>query len=169
MKIENNAAVLFNYSIKDEHGDVLESNEGEKVGYIHGSGATLPGFEAALAGKEAGYSTSIVLAPEQAFGDHDTGLIITTALEDFHGQDLHLGMEFVMGEGDASETDEDETIVWRIVELGDEHVTLDGNHPYAGKTLTFDVEVKSVREASDEELEHGHLHFDESPCESSEE
>ncbi|NIZ18822.1 FKBP-type peptidyl-prolyl cis-trans isomerase [Entomospira culicis] len=157
MKISHNSAVIFNYSIKDEHGTLLESNANEHVGYIHGSGTTLPGFEAALDQKEAGYTTTIVLSPEEAFGHHDESLIIQVPIDDFHGQDLSLNMEFVMDEGEA---DEAGTIVWRISELGDETVTLDGNHPYAGKTLTFDIEVKEVRTATDEELEHGHLHFE---------
>ncbi|NIZ40804.1 peptidylprolyl isomerase [Entomospira entomophila] len=157
MKIINNAAVIFNYTIKDETGTMLESNANEKVGYIHGSGTTLPGFESALEGKEAGYSTTIVLSPENAFGDHDTSLIIHVPISDFHGQELSLDMEFVMEDGQA---DEANSIIWRITELTDETVTLDGNHPYAGKTLTFDIEVKEVRTASEEELEHGHIHFD---------
>lgn len=155
MNITNNTAVIFNYTIKDEHGSVLESNNTEDVGYIHGSDTALPGLESALEGKSTGYTTSIILEPEQAFGHHDESLIIEVPASDFHGQELALNMEFTTEEGQSEEAG---NIIWRISNLNEETVTLDGNHPYAGKTLTFDIEVKEVRPATDEELDHGHIH-----------
>lgn len=156
MKISNNKAVIFNFSIKDEQGQLLESNEDEPTGYIHGNGTVLPGLEAALENQEAGYKTTIVLSPEQAFGDYDEDLIMVASIDDFNGQEIAVGMEFPLEDGEADEVGE---LYWRITEIGDNDVTLDANHAYAGKTLTFDLEILEVRNATDEELDHGHLHL----------
>ncbi len=157
MKIDTNCAVIFDYVITDQNGDVLESGKEDPLcGYIHGTHTALPGVESVLQGQSAGFSTIIKLEPDQAFGQHNPDLIISVPITDFEGESLHLGMEFLMDEESMDGNDLD-PMTWRITSLTDDTVTLDANHLYAGLTLSFDITVKEVRVASDEEIELGQI------------
>lgn len=157
MKIDANCAVIFNYVITSQTGDVLESGQDDPLcGYIHGTHTALPGVESVLQGQRAGFSTIIKLEPDQAFGEHNPELIITVPVSDFDGETLCLGMEFLMDE-EAMDGNDLEPMTWRITALTDDTVTLDANHLYAGLTLSFNITVKEVRLASDEEIEAGQI------------
>lgn len=160
MKVEKDAAVIFDFTIKNDKGELLESSADGPAGYIQGMGTALPGIESALEGREPGYKTTIVLPPEQAFGQRDEDLTITVPLSEFEGEDLAVGMEFVADEDD--DDNEDDDVCWRVTAIKDSEVTLDANHPYASLTLVFDIEITEVRKATDEELEHGHVHISKS-------
>jgi FKBP-type peptidyl-prolyl cis-trans isomerase SlyD len=157
MEIDTNCAVIFDYTITSQTGDILESGKDDPLcGYIHGTHTALPGVESVLQGQSVGFSTIIKLEPDQAFGHYNPDLIITVPVADFDGENLKIGMEFLMDEESMDGSDLD-PMTWRITTLTDDTVTLDANHLYAGLTLVFDIKVKEVRVASDEEIEAGQL------------
>ncbi len=152
MIVKEGMVVIFNCVIKDAQGDILEDSSEGPASYIHGIGMALPAIESALEGKEAGFETTISLEPEMAFGPYNDELVFSVPIDEFEGQELAVGMEFL--------PDEDmEQIIWRIAAIEDETVILNGNHPYAGMTLIFEIKILEVREATPKELEHGHVHL----------
>lgn len=153
MQIEQHSVVAIDYKLTDPDGSVLDSSEGqEPLHYLHGVGALLPALEAQLLGKTAGNSLSVVLAPEDGYGERNEALRQSVERSSFEDvPDLEVGMQFRVGPG------EDQP-VFTVVEIEDEMVTVDGNHPLAGVELHFDITVREVREATAEEIEHGHAH-----------
>jgi len=154
MKIASNKVATLHYTLKDDKGALIESSVGnEPLTYIHGIGNLIPGLESQLEGKQAGDKISVVVKPADAYGEHDAELIEEVDRAEFDdGEDLDVGKEFQYDDEDGN------VFHVRIVTLSDTKVTIDGNHPLAGKTLAFEVEVLEVRAASKEELEHGHVH-----------
>lgn len=153
MVVKNGMVVFFNCTIKNKDGEILENSDEGPASYIHGIGMALPAIEEHLEGKETGYETVITLSPELAFGQYNDELSFSVPLDEFEGQEIAVGMEFL------PEEDMDQ-IVWRVTSIEDDTVCLDGNHPYAGMTLIFDIKIVDVREATPKELEHGHVHLD---------
>jgi FKBP-type peptidyl-prolyl cis-trans isomerase SlyD len=153
MTIQRNKVVTINYTLTDETGSLLETSEGqEPLIYIHGAGNLIPGLEASLDGKPAGTSLKVSVPPEDAYGAWDKEKVMEIPKSEFSGVDeVKAGMEFSV-QGEAGE----EVVIVSKVE-GD-MVTIDANHPLAGKTLTFDVMVIEIRDATVEELDHGHVH-----------
>ena len=153
MKIEDNKVVQMHYHLKDEKGTVLDSSQGkEPLSYIHGAGNIIIGLEKQLSGKAAGDKLNAVVAPAEGYGERDDSLVQVVPKSGFQGdEELQVGMQVQVGtqEGNAIAT---------VAKIEGEDVTLDVNHPLAGVTLTFDVEVVEVREATQEELDHGHVH-----------
>lgn len=154
MKIAPNKVATLHYTLKDDKGVLIESSAGsEPLAYIHGIGNLIPGLEEKLEGKQAGDKLSVVVPPEDAYGEHDKELIEEVERAEFdEGEALEVGKEFQYDDEDGN------VFHVRIVKIEGDTVTVDGNHPLAGQTLAFDVEVISVRDASAEELEHGHVH-----------
>ncbi len=154
MTISNNAVVTIDYEIKDSEGTLLESADGELISYIQGSGSLAPGLEKALDGKETGHQMELTLAPEEGFGTRDDELIREVDLEDFEdSEDISPGLVF--------QADLDgEVRFYTVISVNDDTAVIDGNHPFAGQKLIFNVTVKEVRDASEEELEHGHVHWE---------
>ena len=153
VKIENNRAVQIHYTLKDDQGEVLDSSIGnDPLPYIHGVGALIPGLEKELLGKQASDKFSVVLAPADGYGDFDEDRVFQVPASEFEGDDeLEVGMQV--------QIDLDEgTAVATVTEIVGEEVTLDLNHPLAGVSLHFDVEVVEVRAATAQELNHGHVH-----------
>lgn len=152
MKITENAVVTIDYSIKDKDGQLLESADGELLSYIQGSGTLAPGLEKALEGKEADHHLELTLKPEEAFGTRDEELVHEVDLDEFDDSEE-------VAEGLVFHADLDGVIrFYTVLSVNDKKVVIDGNHPFADRTLIFDVTVKEVREATEEELEHGHAH-----------
>ncbi|MBE0440194.1 MAG: peptidylprolyl isomerase [Gammaproteobacteria bacterium] len=153
MKVAENAVVVIDYTLKDNSGEVIDSSEGVgPLAYLHGFGNIINGLEDALLGKEAGDQIQATIAPEHAYGERQEDMQQDVPKELFGGVDnIEVGMQF------QSETDEGPVMV-TVIAITDEMVTVDGNHPLAGVELNFDVTIREVREASDEELEHGHVH-----------
>lgn len=153
MKVAENSVVVIDYTLTDNDGKVIDSSEGAgPLTYLHGAGNIIPGLEEALLGKEGGDAVKASIEPEKAYGERHDALQQEVPAELFSGVDnVEVGMQF------QSETDQGPVLV-TVVALGDETITVDGNHPLAGVHLNFDVEVREVREASAEELEHGHVH-----------
>lgn len=153
MEIAEDRVVMFHYTLKDDSGEQIESSRtGEPLAYIHGQGNIIPGLEEALEGHSVGDQFDVELAPGDAYGDRDERLVQEVPRDIFEGVDeVEVGMQF------RAESQAGEQMV-TVTEVEGEEVTVDGNHPLAGETLHFDVEVTGVREATEEELEHGHPH-----------
>lgn len=153
MQIAPNKVVTIDYTLKDDGGQVLESSSGrEPLSYVHGNGNIIPGLESALEGKEPGETVTVAVPPEEAYGQRDDNMTAAVPRDRFEGvESVEEGMQF------QAQSDEGTRIV-TVVDVQDEEVTVDANHPLAGQTLNFEVEIKDVRDASDEEIEHGHVH-----------
>ncbi|MFM2151915.1 MAG: hypothetical protein RL199_350 [Pseudomonadota bacterium] len=153
MQIRDNAAVTLDYTLHLGDGVIIDKSEpGEPLSYLHGNGQLVPGLEAALLGLEAGAQKRVVVAPADGYGTRDPEQVQTLPRSAFEGLELTVGEEFVaLGE-------DDEPMPVKVVRIEGDDVTIDMNHPLAGETLHFSIEVKGVREATAEELEHGHVH-----------
>jgi FKBP-type peptidyl-prolyl cis-trans isomerase SlyD len=166
-KIESNAFVLLDYTLRDDKGDVLDESigeGGEPISYVHGYGMLVPGLEAGLSGLGAGDEKKIVVKPEDGYGERDEELVLEVDKQDFPDpKKIAPGDEFVAESPDGDE------VVMRVVELTDEGVIVDANHPLAGQTLHYQVRVREVRAATHDEIAqaaanleeaegHGHVH-----------
>ncbi len=154
MTIANNSAVSFNYTLTDKEGNILDkSPEGQPLTYLHGQGNLIPGLEKQLAGKKTGDSLTAVVEPAEAYGEYIEEAVQAVPREAFQGVDtIEVGMQF------QSQAENGQPILVTVKEVSDKEVIIDANHPLAGKQLNFDVEITEVREATAEELEHGHVH-----------
>lgn len=154
MQIADDKAVAIDYTLRNDEGEVLDSSEGaEPLVYLHGCGNIIPGLEQALNGKQAGDSLEVSIEPEQGYGEYQAELVATLSRSMFEGVDeLEPGMQF-----HASAPDGGMQIV-TVREVDGDDVIVDGNHPLAGQRLHFQVKVVEVRDATAEELEHGHVH-----------
>lgn len=152
--IGDNLVVSMHYRLTDADGELLDSSEGaEPLAYLHGAGNIIPGLENALAGRAEGDSLQVQVEPADAYGEIHPELVQVVDREAFQGVDrVDVGMAFEAQGPDGRSR----RIVVTAVE-GDQ-VTVDGNHPLAGRQLNFDVQVTGVREATAEEIEHGHVH-----------
>ena len=154
MQIGTNSVVSIHYTLRDETGEVLDASEGrEPLDYIHGSGQIIPGLENALEGKSKGEELAVVIEPVNGYGTRDESLVHEVPKSEFETPDeIEVGMQFRVG-------DEGGTLVMVVAGIGDDVVTLDGNHPLAGVTLSFDVSIADVREATEEEIKASqHVH-----------
>jgi FKBP-type peptidyl-prolyl cis-trans isomerase SlyD len=154
MKIAKNTVVTVKYSLSDAQGNLIEDGR-EPMVYLHGGYEnTLPKIEEALDGKVTGFDISIQVEPDDAFGEYDPALVKVEP-RDRLPTPLEVGMQFEgMPDGDADE----EAMIFTVTDIADDKVVLDGNHPLAGMALRFTLNVLEVREASDEEIAHGHVH-----------
>lgn len=153
MKISKQKVVSFDYTLTDKDGEVIDSSEGhEPLAYIHGSGFLISGLENEIEGRRAGDAFKVTVKPEDAYGVRDDSLVKEVD-RDMFGEVEHLeaGMQF-----QAETEDGIEVVV--VTAVGEDTVTVDGNHPLADVTLNFDVKIVDVREATAEELDHGHVH-----------
>ena len=154
MLISRNKVVRFDYTLTDDSAQILDSSEGgEPLTYLHGSGNIIPGLESALEGKRAGESLSVHVAAAEAYGERDDALVQSVPREMFEDSDsIQVGMQFQSGDPDGN------TRVVTVVSTDAASITVDGNHPLAGVPLNFAVTIVEVRDASSEELMHGHVH-----------
>ena len=152
MQIAPRCVALFHYTLTNDAGEVLDSSEGrEPLAYLHGSGNIVKGLEKAMEGRSVGDKFNVDVAPEDGYGPRIESLVQQVPKSAFPQVDLQPGMRF-QAESNMGPV----TVV--ITEIADENVTVDGNHPLAGENLHFAVEVTEVREASTEEVLHGHVH-----------
>jgi FKBP-type peptidyl-prolyl cis-trans isomerase SlyD len=153
VEIAADRVVLIHYTLKDDAGAVIDTSAGaEPLAYIQGHGNLVSGLEKALEGKQDGDAVAVSVAPADGYGKHDAALIQRVPKRAMKGSgEIKKGMQF------QARTDDGMRMFTVTAVVGD-MVTLDGNHPLADKTLHFDVQVVNVREATAEELEHGHVH-----------
>ncbi len=153
--VSEGKVVVFHYTVSDEDGEVIESSKeiGQPMPYLYGTGHIVPGLEKALDGRSAGDEFEVEVSPADGYGERDKGAPSTVSRDQFPDHvDLHEGMHFT-AEGEGGH----EIPLW-ITGIDGDEITVDPNHPLAGETLNFDVEVLNVRDANDEEIEHGHAH-----------
>ncbi len=156
MKIAKNTVVCIDIEMSDIHGSLIERSE-EPLVYLHGGYDNIfPVVEEALEGRLAGDTLKVRLEPEEAFGDYDEELVRLESRQKFP-EVLEVGMQFEGVPGDEVEEDE-EQMIYTITDIANDKVVLDGNHPLAGMALDFSCTVKTVRAATEEEVEHGHVH-----------
>ena len=154
MPIERGKVVTLSFELRDCDGQPLDE-EGARIVYLHGYGGIFPKVEEALEGKDVGHEMSLTLDPEDAFGDYDAELLRVEPRERFP-ETLEVGMRF---EGVPGER-EDEARIYTVTDIAVDKVVVDGNHPLAGERLWFKCSVKDVRDATEEEIQHGHAHGD---------
>ena len=153
--VKDNLIVTLDYTLKIDD-EVLEStSDGEPIEFIQGIGQIIPGLENALYDMKIGDTKTVVIEPDQAYGDYDDDSTQVAKKEEF-SEEIPLDVGTFMD----LEDDEGDILSAQIVEVDEETVTLDFNHPLAGKTLTFEISLSGLREASAEELDHGHVHHD---------
>ena len=153
MQIENDKVVTINYTLKDDDGNVIDSAQDGSFAYLHGAANIIPGLEQALEGKTEGESLSVSIEPANGYGERNDNLTQVVSKDMFEeNQDIQVGMQFHAAAPDG------QPMVVTVTKVEDNDVTVDANHPLAGVNLNFDVDVVGVRDASDEEMEHGHVH-----------
>lgn len=158
MKVAKDLVVSLAYQVRTEDGVLVdESPVSAPLDYLHGHGSLISGLENALDGHEVGDKFDVAVGANDAYGQYDENLVQRVPKDVFMGVDeLQVGMRFL------AETDQGPVPV-EITEVEDDHVVVDGNHMLAGQNLKFNVEVVAIREATAEELEHGHVHGAQSP------
>ena len=152
MQVANDKVVSINYTLTDIDGKVLDSSKGNPLVYLQGRNNIIPGLENALTGKAKGEKLNVSIPPEDAYGEFREDMIQEIPKTAF-GEitDIQPGMQFQMNSPNGP-------LVITVQEVKEENVVVDANHPLAGETLNFDVEIMDVREATKEELDHGHVH-----------
>lgn len=153
MQVQKNKVVAIDYKLTNAKGELIDSsaNHGPLL-YIQGIGNLIPGLEKELEGKSAGDNIKVTIAPKDGYGERNDSLCQTVPKTQFESTEaLEVGMQFEV------ETEQGELVV-AVTKIEGDNVTVDGNHPLAGVELHFDVTVKQVRDASAEELAHGHVH-----------
>lgn len=166
LSIQPNRFVVLDYTLRNDDGDLLDASEGlegaEPIAYVHGYGMLVPGLEAALAELAVGDERNVVVAAEEGYGEYDEELVLEIERSEFpNPAEVTIGDEFLATSPDGEE------LPMRVIQLTDDSVVVDANHPLAGMTLHYAVKVREVRPATDEEIaraaneldecgEHGH-------------
>ncbi len=154
-QVEKNKVVTFNYTLRDkETGEVIDSSQmhGQPLTVLIGKGEIIPGLEERMVGMKEGETKQIEVPAAEAYGEKDQTLIQQVPREYFQGIELQKGMPL------QAQTPDGQIINMVVLDFDDNTVTVDLNHPLAGKDLVFDIEVVNVRDATPEEILHGHAH-----------
>lgn len=153
MTVANNKVVSLHYTLKDSEGDSIDSSEGaEPLAYLHGASNIVPGLEKELLGKAVGDKLAVQVSAEEGYGEYNPGLKQTVSRDMFEqAEGIEVGAQF------QATTDQGPVSVV-VTEVSETDITVDGNHPLAGQDLFFDVEIVEIRDASAEEIDHGHVH-----------
>ena len=157
MQIAKQSVVSIHYTLTNDAGETLDTSDGrEPLVYLHGAQNIIPGLENELTGKSVGDSFDVTIQPKNAYGTVNPELVQTVPHSAFEGvEKVEPGMQF------QARSDDGEQVI-TVTEVADSGVTVDGNHPLAGQVLNFSVRVEQVREATEDEIAHGHLHSGES-------
>jgi len=153
MKISNNKVVMMHYAVSDSEDTLIDSSYDDKpLAVIHGTGYLIPGLEDALIDHQVGDKFEVEVAAEKAYGERFDDYVQTVPKSLFAGiDDLAVGSQLR-----ATTDDGEQTVI--VIDVQDDEITVDGNHPLAGIDLKFEVEILEIRDATEEELEHGHVH-----------
>lgn len=158
MTIQKDKVVTMHYHLTNtDDGQVLDSSRGsDPLTYLHGTGSLIPGLEQELSGLDVGATKTVQVAAADAYGEYDDNMVQTLPREEFAGIDnLEVGMRLQAQDQNGN------TFSVHVRQIGGNHVVIDGNHPLAGMPLTFEIEIVAVRDATAEELQHGHAHGEE--------
>jgi len=153
MPIKQDSVVSIHYTLRDDAGQTIDSSTGgEPLAYLHGHGNIVPGLERELEGKSAGDKLSVTVSPAEGYGEYDRQLVQKIPRRALRGvTQVRVGMQL------HTHTPQGPRAV-TVTQIVGDMLTLDGNHPLAGKNLHFEIEVTGVREPTPEELAHGHVH-----------
>ena len=153
MQIGDQKVVTLHYILTDNEGRVIDKSDDGSFAYLHGASNIIPGLENALSGKSAGEELTVSVSPEDAYGARDEAMLQQVPKNMFEDTNqIAVGTQF------HAQGPNGEMLVVTVMEVQEEHVLVDGNHPLAGVDLNFDVKIIEVRDASEEEVEHGHVH-----------
>lgn len=149
----------MDYALRDDEGTLIDQSQpGQPLTYLHGHQNIIPGLESALIGKAVGDTVEVRVPPGEGYGETNPALEQVVPKERFQGiEEIQLGMQF------QANTDQGPVSV-RIVKIEDDDITVDGNHPLAGKHLNFNVTIQEVRAGTEEEIAHGHIHQSDGCC-----
>jgi FKBP-type peptidyl-prolyl cis-trans isomerase SlyD len=152
--IKKDSVVNLSYSLKNSKGEELDkSDQSQPFAYLHGMGQVVPGLEKALEGLVVGDKKEVTVPPAEGYGDYVPTLKTQVERSNFPKDvDIKPGMQF------EAEDEGKQRIIFEVISLEGDKINIDGNHPLAGETLHFSVEVTGIREATQEELSHGHAH-----------
>ncbi|MGI9533553.1 MAG: FKBP-type peptidyl-prolyl cis-trans isomerase [Thermodesulfobacteriota bacterium] len=154
MDIADKSVVTIHFNLTDDDGKIIDTSEGkEPLVYMHGTKSLIPGLEKELIGKTTGDKMQVTVQPEDGYGNVNLELIQEVPRSAFQGvNDIQPGMQF------EAKSPEGHKQLVTIQEVGENNIKVNGNHPLAGKVLHFDISVEDVREATEEEIAHGHAH-----------
>ena len=154
MIIKKDAVVEMHYTLKNDAGEIIDTSKGkEPMPFIQGHGHIIPGLEKALEGLKIGETCDVSIEPEDAYGDHHEEAIQEIPKEALQGIDkIEIGMEL------QSQDEQGNPFIVHVEKINEETVTINANHPLAGEILHFSVSIDNIREATKDELEHGHVH-----------
>lgn len=153
MKITDNSVVSVHYTLSNDAGTILDqSTDDNPLIYLHGKGNIVPGLEKALTGQTTGTQLDITVAPDEGYGNREEYMVETVNRSMFEGLDeISVGKQF-HAEGNTG------PVVVTVTKIDGDDITIDGNHPLAGENLNFTIEIIAIREATEDELAHGHIH-----------
>jgi len=153
MQISKNTVVTLNYTLKNDQGETLDESQDGSFLYMHGVGGIIPGLENQLEGKTAGDTLTAHIEPADGYGERDDSMVQVVPRDMFEaGHPIEEGIQF------HAESPEGDMLTVTVTKIDGDDVTVDGNHPLAGVALNFDINIVDIREASKEEIEHGHVH-----------
>jgi len=153
MTIAENKVVTLHYKLTDDEGKLIDQSDDGSFLYLHGAQNIIPGLENALTGKAAGDEFSVTVSPEEGYGERDDTRVAEVPRDRFPPEgEIVPGMQF------HAQSPEGEMTVVTVTAVSDDSVTVDSNHPLAGVQLNFEIKVVDIRDATAEELEHGHAH-----------
>lgn len=153
MQIAKHKVVTLDYTLTDNDGTVLDRSQDGQFMYLHGANNIIPGLESALAGKKSGDELNVNVSAEEGYGQRNDSLTQVVPKEAFEStEELEVGRQF------HAQTPEGQYVVITVTDIEGDQITIDGNHPLAGVDLSFDVKVLDVRDATEEEVSHGHVH-----------
>ncbi len=158
MNITAGKVITINYILKDDEGKLIDKSEDASFAYLHGHNNIIPGLETALDEKSKGDSFSLVLEPKDAYGEYNPEITQVIQREAFGDNEIEVGMQF------HAQNDGGQPVLITISAIEGDNITIDGNPPLAGVTLHYDIEVMDVRDATEEELSHGHVHAHGDSC-----
>jgi FKBP-type peptidyl-prolyl cis-trans isomerase SlyD len=154
--VKKHRVISLNFVLKNEQGEVLDSSEkGHPLEYLHGAHDIIPGLEKALEGRKLGDRLTVVVPPAEAYGEYEVSLVDEVSRDQFPGvEEIEPGMQF------QTQMDDGAPMIINVTAVDEENDTIivDGNHPLAGVTLVFEVEINGIRVACQDEIDHGHVH-----------
>lgn len=153
--ISNGKVVSIHYTLKDDDGNILDTSDGkDPLAYLHGANNIIVGLENALTGKKPGETLNVRIEPSEAYGEKDEAKKQVLDRSMFGEHEVQIGQQFHAADPEGN------SIVVTVTNIDGDEIVIDGNHPLAGITLNFDVEIMEIRDASEEEVSHGHVHQD---------
>ena len=159
MTIQNQKVITIDYVLKDDQGVLIDESQDGSFCYLHGASNIIPGMENALTGKAQGDELQLVIQPADAYGEYNADMTQVVDRSMFDTSDkIEAGMQF------QAQDQEGHIMMITISKVDGDQITIDGNHPLAGVTLHYDIKVIDIRDATEEELSHGHVHQHGSSC-----